>query len=54
MKFVENFGSNGFIDKFLGTCEKFDKSVYFLRHKVIFSFKSAQELYPSDTIKKSE
>jgi sterol desaturase/sphingolipid hydroxylase (fatty acid hydroxylase superfamily) len=51
LKFIENFGSSGFIDKFHGTSKKFEESVQKLRHKTLWSFKSSNEMYP-DVVKK--
>lgn len=50
--FVECFGASGFIDKFHNTCTKFDESIHCLRHKTLFTLKSASELYPDELFTK--
>lgn len=52
MTFTENYGSTGIIDKLLGTSEKFQDTVYALRHRTLFTFTSAHELYPDESKKK--
>jgi fatty acid hydroxylase domain-containing protein 2 len=46
LKFNENFGTFGILDSLHGTSKNFEKSVNFLRHKTLFSFKSLRELIP--------
>lgn len=48
LKFVECFGASGFLDRFHNTCTKFEESVYFLRHKTLFTLTAANELHPDD------
>ncbi|KAL7028091.1 hypothetical protein ACKWTF_005718 [Chironomus riparius] len=47
-KFNECFGTNGFLDKFHGTSKKFEESGEILRHRTLFTLKSASELYPNE------
>jgi fatty acid hydroxylase domain-containing protein 2 len=53
LKFAECYGFNGFLDTFHNTRQSFDKTVHALRHKTLFTFKAANELYP-DINKKSQ
>ncbi|XP_070492844.1 fatty acid hydroxylase domain-containing protein 2-like [Chironomus tepperi] len=53
LKFNECYGASGFLDALHGNCQKFDQSVQYLRHRTLFTLKSASELYP-DPIKKKE
>lgn len=46
LMFTCNYGIGLFLDKLLLTDSKFQNSVYKDRNKVLFSFKSAKELYP--------
>jgi fatty acid hydroxylase domain-containing protein 2 len=48
LKFNECYGANGFLDKLHNTCEKFEQSIHYLRHKTLFTFKAANELFPDD------
>ena len=52
LKFNQNFGVVGFLDMFHGTSKRFTSSVQGLRHRVLYSSKSAKELYPDN--KKSD
>ncbi|KAG5683685.1 hypothetical protein PVAND_012951 [Polypedilum vanderplanki] len=54
LKFFENFGSNGFIDKFHGTNKKFEESIQGLRHRTLWSLKSSNELFPDDKVTEKE
>lgn len=42
----------GLLDKFHGTSKKFEEAVQFLRHRTLFTLKSASELYPDEPKKK--
>lgn len=46
LKFNECYGAFGFLDALHGSTKKFDQSIQYLRHRTLFSFKSARELYP--------
>lgn len=48
LKFNQNFGFLGFLDQLHGTNEKFRLTANFKRHQILFSTKSAKELYPDD------
>jgi len=48
LKFVECYGAAGFLDDFHNTRTRFDNSVNALRHRTLFSFKSANELHPDE------
>jgi methylsterol monooxygenase len=52
LKFTECFGANGFLDKFHGTMNKFNDSIYRVRHRTLWSFKSAHELFPDELVGK--
>jgi hypothetical protein len=52
MTFTENFGSTGILDMVHGTSKKFSQTVYALRHRTLFTLKSAHELYPDEIKKK--
>ncbi|KAG5683684.1 hypothetical protein PVAND_012950 [Polypedilum vanderplanki] len=52
LKFNECYGAMGLLDKFHGCCENFEKTVQYLRHRTLFTFKSASELYPDEPKKK--
>ena len=51
-KFNQNYGFLGFLDQLHGTNRKFKKTANYQRHRMLFSTKSARELYPDS--KKSE
>lgn len=46
LKFIECYGAFGFLDALHGSTKKFDQSVQYLRHRTLFTLKSASELYP--------
>ncbi|CAH1717384.1 unnamed protein product [Chironomus riparius] len=54
LKFIENFGASGFLDKFHGTCSKFEESIQKQRHRTLLTFKSSNELYPDNILKKDK
>lgn len=56
LKFVECFGTTGLLDNFHKTSTKYQESVQSLRHKTLFTFTSASELYPdvSDSERKND
>ena len=54
LKFIENFGASGFLDKFHGTSAKFEESIQKIRHRTLITLKSANELYPDNFISKKD
>jgi len=48
LKFTECFGTGAFLDRFHKTSEKFDQTVHSLRHRTLFTFKAANELFPDE------
>lgn len=54
LKFSECYGALGIFDKFHGTCKKFNQTINALRHKTLYTTKSAVELYPDDLITKDK
>ncbi|KAG4068221.1 hypothetical protein HA402_008862 [Bradysia odoriphaga] len=53
LKFVECYGVSGMLDRFHKTSSKFEESIHFLRHRTLFSFTSANELFPDDLVTKA-
>jgi len=51
LKFNVNYGAYGWMDFLMGTDERFKDTVNAQRHRTLFSFKSARELFP-DPVKK--
>lgn len=43
----------GLLDKIHGTSKKFENTVQYLRHRTLFTFKSASEIFP-DIPKKND
>lgn len=43
----------GLLDKIHGTSQKFEETIQYLRHRTLYTFKSASELFP-DQPKKDE
>lgn len=54
LKFIENFGASGFLDKYHGTSKKFEESIQKKRHKTLWTLKSSNELFPDTTSDKKE
>jgi sterol desaturase/sphingolipid hydroxylase (fatty acid hydroxylase superfamily) len=54
LKFIENFGQSGIIDKIHGTSAKFEESVMGLRHRTLWTFKSSHEMFPDDDFTKNK
>lgn len=48
LKFNECYGTYGILDKLHGYRTNFDQSVNYLRHRTLFTLKSANELYPDE------
>jgi len=50
LKSNECFGLGRFLDGLHKTCQKFDESIHFLRHRTLVTFKAASELFPGEKL----
>lgn len=48
LKSNECYGTGVFLDRFHKTSKRFDQSIHFLRHRTLYTFKAANELYPGE------
>jgi fatty acid hydroxylase domain-containing protein 2 len=46
LKFNECYGAMNILDRLHGTSAKFGQTIQYMRHKTLFTFKSADEVYP--------
>jgi len=48
LKFTECYGTGAFLDRLHKTSQKFEQSIHYLRHRTLFSFTAANELFPDE------
>lgn len=53
-KITECYGTNGYLDEFHGTSERFQESIECIRNRTLLTLESANKLYPDETYGRSK